>query len=543
TCPMSRGVPLPTADPLLPKAAELRANGCSWVAAARELDQHPDDLKRRADASRPAWRKLLGQARRDVIEGAFADALLALRADIRGDDPKLKQAAANMLLRLWMTLVRHRGRAPAGKPAAEPELSPWLRYCANIEKMSDAELEEMLAYCDEERDRERELKAKENKPPGDDGPGASGTPVPRPGGPKPSGGGCEGGSGGGALPGAPPSPPPELSETSGAGPGGGCAGSLDGRDPGEGAGCGRSPLSASESGARGEKSGPARRRPLPPNPAPRSGQVGTKLKTDPAPPRPSPRGHKGEAKRVRPHDRQRPDDSRQVPRLRVHVQEDVRLLADAVLPGSGDADPQGALFPLAGAAEQTGGLVRVGGAVEGQDLHVLGPDDACGHAAQVDPRLGQHFRDVEGVPGLVRPLDAQAHQVGGPLEPGRLGRLGGLGAGDPAHEDDSLSRHVRVPAGDHEHQVHPGVGQGLERRGQAAGAVVDLTGPDFDLAYFVRHGTALQMGRVGRQRKWWQARRPPATEITTRRRFPRAGARSPPVGREARLSRVFLSHR
>src|SRR5262249_15860221 len=57
--------------------------------------------------------------RRDVIEEAFAEAVLALRADIRGDDPKLKQAAANMLLRLWMTLVRHRGRAPAGKPAAE----------------------------------------------------------------------------------------------------------------------------------------------------------------------------------------------------------------------------------------------------------------------------------------------------------------------------------------------------------------------------------------------------------------------------------------
>src|SRR5262249_1386778 len=102
TCPMPRGAPLPTADPLLPKAAELRANGCSWVAAARELDQHPDVLKRRADASRPAWRKLLGQARRDVIEEAFAEAVLALRADIRGDDPKLKQAAANMLLRLWM---------------------------------------------------------------------------------------------------------------------------------------------------------------------------------------------------------------------------------------------------------------------------------------------------------------------------------------------------------------------------------------------------------------------------------------------------------
>src|SRR5262249_46455317 len=142
----------------------------------------------RAEGSGPVARNPGGRRRRDVIEEAFAEAVLALRADIRGDDPKLKQAAANMLLRLWMTLVRHRGRAPAGKPAAEPELSPWLRYCSNIEKMSDAELEEMLAYCDEERDRERELKAKANKPPGDDGPGASGTPVPRPGGPKPSDG-------------------------------------------------------------------------------------------------------------------------------------------------------------------------------------------------------------------------------------------------------------------------------------------------------------------------------------------------------------------
>src|SRR5262249_8367253 len=192
-----------------------------------------------------------------------------------------------------------RGRAPAGKPAAEPELSPWLRYCSNIEKMSDAELEEMLAYCDEERDRERELKAKANKPPGDDGPGASGTPVPRPGGPKPS-------DGSGAC-----------------GP------------------AASSPLSASERGGGEEGVAPAGPRPLPPAPPPRSGEGGSKLKTDPAPPRPSPRDHSGEREHVRLHGREQADDARQQDRVPDHGLEDVRLLADLMGPGGRDADALG----------------------------------------------------------------------------------------------------------------------------------------------------------------------------------------------------------
>jgi hypothetical protein len=121
--------PLDTAEALLPKAAELRANGSSWARTARDLGHDPQRLKALAAESRQAWRRLRGQARGEVIEDAFAEAVLALRTDIRTGQPKEVQSAGNMLVKLWMTLVRHYGRAPAGRRAEAPELSPWLRYC------------------------------------------------------------------------------------------------------------------------------------------------------------------------------------------------------------------------------------------------------------------------------------------------------------------------------------------------------------------------------------------------------------------------------
>src|SRR5262249_14840970 len=115
------------------------------------------------------------------------EAVLALRTDIRTGEPKQKQAAATTLVKLWMTLVRHRGRAPADKPAAEPELSPFQRFCGNLEKLSDPELRELL---DDLRAHDDGIQSKRNRPPPEDGPGESGTPVPRPQGPRPSDGGC-----------------------------------------------------------------------------------------------------------------------------------------------------------------------------------------------------------------------------------------------------------------------------------------------------------------------------------------------------------------
>ncbi len=54
--------PDPLSDPLLARAAELRAGGSSWEIAARELNTSPDHLRQVADAAGPLYRRHPGRA-------------------------------------------------------------------------------------------------------------------------------------------------------------------------------------------------------------------------------------------------------------------------------------------------------------------------------------------------------------------------------------------------------------------------------------------------------------------------------------------------
>src|SRR5205823_4140088 len=56
----------PPDDSVLSQAAEMRANGYSWKATARDLGRQPDELKRQAKAACRLWRRLLSAARREV---------------------------------------------------------------------------------------------------------------------------------------------------------------------------------------------------------------------------------------------------------------------------------------------------------------------------------------------------------------------------------------------------------------------------------------------------------------------------------------------
>src|SRR5262245_24617207 len=105
--------PLP-ADVLL-GIADRRAHGLSWEATAQELHLDPDDIRRLTRSAGQAYRDLYRAARREVSEEASAEAIHFLRKDLRSKEKKDRQAAAECLLRLRMTELRHLAHR---KPAA-----------------------------------------------------------------------------------------------------------------------------------------------------------------------------------------------------------------------------------------------------------------------------------------------------------------------------------------------------------------------------------------------------------------------------------------
>jgi hypothetical protein len=180
---MNTNVPF-DATLLLPKAAELRANGASWEVAARDLGHDPEKLKELATTERPVWRKLLAGAPREVIEDAFAESVLALRTELRTGLRKDACAAANTLTKLWMKLVRH--RAGGGKPIeckkmhVPPEKEAWWKYAESVAEMSDEELEGLLDH-----DRQADCKPDDQRDKDDEPPPEGGDPVRQPPGPLP----------------------------------------------------------------------------------------------------------------------------------------------------------------------------------------------------------------------------------------------------------------------------------------------------------------------------------------------------------------------
>src|SRR5262245_51613200 len=162
-------------DELMPKAAELRAGGSSWNQAGEKLKQSPDDLKALSLEYRADWRKLLSSARREVIGEAFAEAMNRLRKNMRLENDKRADRAAEVLLKLWMTLVRHRRKGPPREDNDDGEL----------EGLTDEDYDRLFGAAAEQ------LKPRP-KPPDkpDDDPPDGGAPVPRPDKPDPGGGGA-----------------------------------------------------------------------------------------------------------------------------------------------------------------------------------------------------------------------------------------------------------------------------------------------------------------------------------------------------------------
>src|SRR5947207_10732662 len=126
----------PDTDALLARAAELRARGASWEAAADELDTDPGALKALTRDAGPAYRRLFAAARREVSEEAFTEALFTLRKELRSKDEKGRREAAAIILRLRMTAMRHLARRAANGGAGTPR-PPVSARRADAERLVD----------------------------------------------------------------------------------------------------------------------------------------------------------------------------------------------------------------------------------------------------------------------------------------------------------------------------------------------------------------------------------------------------------------------
>src|SRR5438132_14385367 len=97
-----------TPDALLGRAAEMRAHGLSWDTVARKLKLDEEELQQLVHDAGPAYRRLLATARREVRGEAADEALVTLRRELRSDEDKARRGAADSILKLTMTLLRHR---------------------------------------------------------------------------------------------------------------------------------------------------------------------------------------------------------------------------------------------------------------------------------------------------------------------------------------------------------------------------------------------------------------------------------------------------
>src|SRR5262245_53614337 len=108
-------IPLQPEVALLERAAELRANGSSWDVVARKLDTNPDVLRAAVAAHRKQYRRFFVAARREVLDESFCEGLYTLRRQVRSDDERIANKAADALVRARLALFRHRRKGPPGE--------------------------------------------------------------------------------------------------------------------------------------------------------------------------------------------------------------------------------------------------------------------------------------------------------------------------------------------------------------------------------------------------------------------------------------------
>lgn len=106
----STAKPTRTIPPQLEAAAERRARGMSWEAAAKELGRNEKTLRDWAKKFPEAWRAALARCEVQIASEAKAESVLTLRKQLRSDDEKIARDAAAELIRYATTKRRTASR-------------------------------------------------------------------------------------------------------------------------------------------------------------------------------------------------------------------------------------------------------------------------------------------------------------------------------------------------------------------------------------------------------------------------------------------------
>ncbi len=128
--------------PQFDRAAEHRARGLSWDAAARELGRNEKTLREWARKFPREWAAALRKCEAAVAREATAESVHALRTQLRSEDEKVGRAAAASLIQYALTKTRKSASRKGRRAAAlAPDVAALAEFVGGL---TDAEAETLL---------------------------------------------------------------------------------------------------------------------------------------------------------------------------------------------------------------------------------------------------------------------------------------------------------------------------------------------------------------------------------------------------------------
>jgi hypothetical protein len=141
------GFHAPPSDDLVNQAAEERAGGATWAAAAVRVGRSADTVRRWPIHFPDRWQAALREAEVRLAGDAAAESVLTLRQLLRSDDETVRRDCARLLIDLRLKLARLGRGDPTDGPTSR--LSPEaLRFIAFLDGHPDDELAELTADLD-----------------------------------------------------------------------------------------------------------------------------------------------------------------------------------------------------------------------------------------------------------------------------------------------------------------------------------------------------------------------------------------------------------
>jgi hypothetical protein len=120
-------------------AADLRAAGSTWAQVAAHVGRAENTVRQWPTAFPKRWAAALAAAEAQLLAAAAAESVHTLRQQLRSDDEKARQGAAEKLIRYRVAVAK-----PA-PPPPEPPRSDFRRAADFLEGLTDDELARFAA--------------------------------------------------------------------------------------------------------------------------------------------------------------------------------------------------------------------------------------------------------------------------------------------------------------------------------------------------------------------------------------------------------------